>query len=161
MHSNMSTKISEFINNLEIVVSQSFVDWADRKFKSPDFNYELGRKGVDFELLEQYKLSNKIVDKKDTDNKYWPDYNIGKMRVDNKCITSKWFEIKKTVEYAVNTKLITHFLFYHMYPKTRNVFKAGDVVKFKFIGFEEANKILAKKFKGKYSNVVDIKKYFN
>ena len=94
MHSNMSTKISEFINNLEIVVSQSFVDWADRKFNSPDFRYELGRKGVDFELLEQYKLSNKIVDKKDTDNKYWPDYNIGKMRVDNKCITSKWFEIK-------------------------------------------------------------------
>ena len=83
------------------------------------------------------------------------------MRVDNKCITSTWFEIKETVEYAVKTKLITHFLFYHMYPKTSNVFKAGDVVKFKFIGFEEANKILAKKFKGKYSNVVDIKKYFN
>ncbi len=161
MHSNMSTKISEFINNLQIVVSQSFVDWADRKFNSPDFRYELGRKGVDFELLEQYKLSNKIVDKKDTDNKYWPDYNIGKMRVDNKCITSTWFEIKETVEYAVKTKLITHFLFYHMYPKTSNVFKAGDVVKFEFIGFEEANKILAKKFKGKYSNVVDIKKYFN
>ena len=160
MHSNMSTKISEFINNLQIVVSQSFVDWADRKFNSPDFRYELGRKGVDFELLEQYKLSNKIVDKKDTDNKYWPDYNIGKMRVDNKCITSTWFEIKETVEYAVKTKLITHFLFYHMYPKTSNVFKAGDVVKFEFIGFEEANKILAKKFKGKYSNVVDIKKYF-
>tara|TARA_B100000989_G_scaffold297263_1_gene282535 strand:+ start:1298 stop:1771 length:474 start_codon:yes stop_codon:yes gene_type:complete len=157
----MSTKISEFINNLQIVVSQSFVDWADRKFNSPDFRYELGRKGVDFELLEQYKLSNKIVDKKDTDNKYWPDYNIGKMRVDNKCITSTWFEIKETVEYAVKTKLITHFLFYHMYPKTSNVFKAGDVVKFEFIGFEEANKILAKKFKGKYSNVVDIKKYFN
>ena len=161
MHSNMSTKISEFINNLQIVVSQSFVDWADRKFNSPDFRYELGRKGVDFELLEQYKLSNKIVDKKDTNNKYWPDYNIGKMRVDNKCITSTWFEIKETVEYAVKTKLITHFLFYHMYPKTSNVFKAGDVVKFEFIGFEEANKILAKKFKGKYSNVVDIKKYFN
>ena len=160
MHSNMSTKISEVINGLEITVTQSYVDWADRKFNSPDFNYELGRKGLDFELLEQWLLYNNFVDKKDTTDKYWPDFNIGKLRVDNKCISSKWFEIKSSVKHAVDKGLITHFLFYSINNKSKDVFKVGDIIKHKFIGFEEANKILSKKIKGKYSEVVNLENYF-
>tara|TARA_R100000005_G_C4884329_1_gene134381 strand:- start:113 stop:619 length:507 start_codon:yes stop_codon:yes gene_type:complete len=151
--------IRKLIDGLEITVNQEFVDWADKKYKVS--NYGLGRKGHDYELLEKYLLDCNYVDKKDTDNKWWPDFNIGKMRVDNKWLNSIWFEVKETVEAAVKAGLITHFLFYTTDNKSNDIFKAGDKVVHKFIGFADAKDVLRHKFKGQFSTVVNIDEYFS
>jgi hypothetical protein len=153
--------IRKLIDGLEIIVPQSFVDWADKRYRDPMTNYKLGRKGFDYELLEKYLLDYNYVDKKDTDNKWWPDFNIGKMRVDNKWLNSIWFEVKDNVEHAVKTGLITHFLFFTTDNKSKDVFKVGDKVVHEFIGFADAKDVLRHKFKGQFSTVVNIHEYFS
>ena len=165
-YTEISEKLEHIINNATIKVSTSFIKWRDHKMKHS--NYKHGKIGIDCELLEWYMLFTEKVQIKDTNfkqhgplAKYWPDYNVGKLRVDNKRINSVWFEIYPQFEMAVKKGLVTHVCFYKDDSNKSVELKDGDIVNHEFIGFADANQLIKAGRPGNYGNkIVNVENFF-
>jgi len=165
-YTEISNRLENIINNATIEVGKSFVKFREHKFNKS--NYRLGKIGIDCELLEWWMLFTEKVQVKDTNfkqhgplAKYWPDYNIGKMRIDNKRINSNWFEVTENFKMAVNKGLVTHVCFYKDDSNKQIELKEGDVVSHQFIGLADAKEVIKAARPGQYSNhVVNISNFF-
>lgn len=166
-YTEISNRLENIINNAKIEVGKSFLKWRDHKFQHT--NYKLGKRGIDCELLEWWMLFNNHVQVKDTsfkthgkDGTFWPDYNVGKMRVDNKRINSIWFEVTDNFKKAVSKGLVTHVCFYRDDSNKKIELKEGDVVSHEFIGLADAKEVLKAARPGQYSNdVVNVENFFS
>ena len=166
-YTEISNRLEETINNATIEVGKSFVKYREHKFNRS--NYRLGKIGIDCELLEWWMLFTEKVQVKDTNfkqhgplAKYWPDYNVGKMRIDNKRINSIWFEVTDNFKMAVNKGLVTHVCFYRDDSNKKIELKEGDVVSHEFIGLADAKEVLKAARPGQYStDVVNIENFFS
>ena len=145
MHIKIYNYLKSTIDDLEVTVPKSWK--KHREDKHGRSNYNLGEGGIDLELLEMYLISTGLVDKKDTNNKYWPDYNKFGKRIDNKRLNKEGtFNLTREVIGAIEDGLIDYFCFFNdnqrwNYPE-KILLKEGDVVKHKFHSIVDAQDLL-------------------
>ena len=145
MHIKIYNYLKSTIDDLEITVSKSFIEWRARKNKRS--NYKFGEGGIDIELLEMYLRSKGLVDEPDANNKYWPDYTKFEKRIDNKRLNKEGtFNLTPEVIGAIEDDLIHYFCFFKdnqrwNYPE-KILLKEGDVVKHKFHSIVDAQDLL-------------------
>lgn len=155
----MINELSKLITR-DIVVTQEFVDYADREGNKSGY---IDRKHCDYLLLEwflRYGCNRPLV-KHPLSYKHdwrWPpdfvdakrlesiNYNI----TDSKARDGKSAEQKlEMMKSRVYQGELTHFLFYNTI-ESNEIFKVGQVVPHTFFAYEKADEVLLKMRKSQY-----------
>lgn len=159
MLSNSFTKISKLITR-NIVVTQEFIDYADREADKSGY---IDRKHCDYLLLEwflRYGCNRPLVKHPLNYKHDWiwpPDFvDAKRMATKNFNITKDKSERGKTadeklamVKSRVSQGFLTHFLFYNTIDDGK-IFKVGDIISHKFVSYERADHVLNNMMKSQY-----------
>ena len=150
---------------INYTVPQDFIDQREvrkEKYNPRGRDDTRHRMDIDAELYEYYLINN--LDSGAMDDDRWEvDYQLGRKKVDCKCIT-KWYNIgQMKMCYLLRQQgITTHFEFWEWVDKPDRPLEAGDEVSMRSLAmvkyWDTLKNVQPSKFNGGY--YVDIRKHF-